>query len=592
MAGMGLLLECDLPVGQEGTIAHNELVLSGWAVSPLGISGVAVQIGDRVWNASYGLDTPELAAQVGEVPNVTRAGYRLCIDTSRWTPGPHYVTVAAFDMEGGRSAVEGTVEVQPFDAGVETREPLAPSEDQLTIQLDEPLSAAEPRELTLPLRVTGWASAASGIEAVVVTLDGKTQYEALRPIARPDLLDSHGPDVAANAGFALQLDPGECPPGLHTLTVVASARDGKTAGLERELTCRSPDAPETPPEPGTAAQVEWLEQRAIPQPRDGTDGSSATDTAWRERALLAEADAAASRAAARLARKHQESALRARRVAEQEIERSRLDAEAARAELFAAPRVDAVRLALEHHARYGWAARLVSAGRVLDAGCGTGSGTARLAEHAHAAVGVDVSPGAIADARQRHGDEASFVEGDMRSLPFEAGEFDFVVCFEAFAHVAETELVLDELRRVLRPGGTLLVSSPNRGAYPTGNPLHLAELTADELEQALAARFANVATHRQQTYFASLLGTAATLGHADPRVQIEADVTKLVGTPPGQELYSVAVATDGSLPPEPARLVLGEQLDYEQQARELAAWQRRTIDAETDALVLRRQLQD
>lgn len=592
------LVECDLPIGQEGTTAHNELVLSGWAIAPLGISGIAVQIEDRVWNASYGLDTPWLAERFADVPNPARAGYHLRIDTSGWTPGPRCVTVAAFDIKGGRSAIEGPVDIQPFEgAAASDANGGSALTDEVAIQLDGPLASDGPCEVTLPLRVTGWATAPSGVEAVVVTLDGRVQHEALRPIARPELLASHGPEVAGDAGFALQLDTTECQPGPHTLTVVARARDGKTAGVEREPLCRPPA--QTDGSPAAATPIAWLERRDVPQQRGEPRDPGSTAAAWEDRALMAEADAAASRAEARLALKHQESALRARRDAEEEIEKLRRDAAAAGAELFAAqqdlmsaaPETDSP-LALEHHARYGWAALLASGGRVLDAGCGSGAGTARLGEHAQAAVGVDVSPAAIEDARRSRGEQAEFREGDMRSLPFETAEFDVVVCFEALAHVAETDLVLDELRRVLRPGGLLLVSSPNRGAYPAGNPLHLAELSAEELERALAARFANCATYRQHSYFASLLGTAATLEHDDPRIQIETDVTKLAGTPAGEELYSVAAASDSALPPAPARLVLGAQLDYEEQARRLAAWQRRAIGAEAEALVLRRQLQD
>lgn len=246
----------------------------------------------------------------------------------------------------------------------------------------------------------------------------------------------------------------------------------------------------------------------------------------------------------------------------------------------------------EHLARYRWAQELVAGGRVLDVGCGRGHGTRMLAVRAREVVGVDVSPAHVADARRDHGDEAVFREGDMRQLPFEDGEFDAVVCFEALAQVADPEAAVDELRRVLRPRGLLLVSSPNRESYPPGNPLHARELTSDELEALLAARFANVAIHGQQSYHATLLATRGALAHADPAADVAARVAKSEGAEPGSELYAIAAATDGDLPPEPAQVVLGRHLEHERQARLVAELRERCVAAEAEAVGLRHQVED
>jgi hypothetical protein len=306
-------MTCDLPLGRPGLVAHNELVLSGWAASPKGISGIAVQVDDRVWNASYGLDTPELINRLGDLPGVGRAGYRLRIDTSGWDPGPHYVTVAAFDNEGGRSAIEGSIEIRPFDtsdsAGADSA--AAPGQDDIAMSLDSPRIVDGECEIEGALEVSGWTHADAGIESVIVTLDGTLQYEALRPIVRPDLLDSLGPGVAENAGFALRVHPSDCPPGRHELSVVALSRHGRSSGIRCDLTCR-PGKPAAE----AATVVDWLSDPVAPELRG--DEADATDVArmWESRALLAEADAALSRAEANLARTAQEAALRALREAE------------------------------------------------------------------------------------------------------------------------------------------------------------------------------------------------------------------------------------------------------------------------------------
>jgi SAM-dependent methyltransferase len=228
---------------------------------------------------------------------------------------------------------------------------------------------------------------------------------------------------------------------------------------------------------------------------------------------------------------------------------------------------------------------------VLDAACGGGWGTAVLAEAA-TAVGVDLSPAAIAAARREYDEKAEFVEGDLRELPFADGEFDSLVCFEAIAHVDDPAQAIAGLHRVLRPGGLLLISAPNRGTYPPGNPLHLSELSSSELEGLLRRRFANVAIHRQQTYFASLLCDEATLAHGDPEAPISPRTIKLAGGPAGSELHAVAVATDEELPPAPSWLAIGEELEYAEQQRELEEWRQRVVRAEAEALALRRELRD
>jgi O-antigen biosynthesis protein len=253
---------------------------------------------------------------------------------------------------------------------------------------------------------------------------------------------------------------------------------------------------------------------------------------------------------------------------------------------------DQVRPAPERHVRYRWAAGIVAGGRVLDAACGAGWGTAVLAQSAAEAIGVDLSPATIANAQHSHGGQAQFLQGDLRDLPLGDGEFDHVVCFEALAQVAEPERALDELRRVLRPGGTLLASAPNPATYPAGNPLHLSEIAPAELERLLRARFANVAVHRQQTYLASLLGDAELLGRGDPAAEIEVGVAKLWGEPPGGELHAVAAASDGELPAAPAWLALGEDATYEERRQPLEEWQQRAVEAEAEVCALQRKLRE
>jgi hypothetical protein len=278
------------------------LVLSGWATSTRGIAGVAVQIDERQWNASYGLDTPELAGKPQSPSNTERAGYRLRIDTSAWAPGPYYVTVAAFDLDGGRSAIEGSVEIRPFEPPSRTpQENLARIEaGKVALSLDMPKILEGPHEVSEPVEILGWAHAEDGIEAVIVTIDGHHQHEALRPIARPDLLADYGPKVASDAGFVSRLHSSECGHGPHSLTVVALGQNGEAVGIAGEIVC-----PESADAENTVVRVAWQEGLEKPRRRDSVRDPQRAECAWEDRALLAEASAAEARAEARLIYMHQ-----------------------------------------------------------------------------------------------------------------------------------------------------------------------------------------------------------------------------------------------------------------------------------------------
>ncbi|MGW5715171.1 methyltransferase domain-containing protein [Amycolatopsis sp. NPDC003865] len=104
--------------------------------------------------------------------------------------------------------------------------------------------------------------------------------------------------------------------------------------------------------------------------------------------------------------------------------------------------------------------------RILDVGCGDGAATALVAAVArgHHVIGADWSRRALSLAR-RHGFDVVGAGVDAPGLPFGPATMDVVVMSELIEHLVDTDFALDEVRRVLRPGGTLLLSTPNLAAW-------------------------------------------------------------------------------------------------------------------------------
>jgi ubiquinone/menaquinone biosynthesis C-methylase UbiE len=104
---------------------------------------------------------------------------------------------------------------------------------------------------------------------------------------------------------------------------------------------------------------------------------------------------------------------------------------------------------------------------LLDLGCGTGAAVRDAAPSVTRAVGFDLSPGMIAQAIDRARaaglDNVEFHTGDVSArLPFEDGAFTALVCTTAFHHFPEPRDTINEMSRVLAPGGRLVIADSNR----------------------------------------------------------------------------------------------------------------------------------
>ena len=141
-----------------------------------------------------------------------------------------------------------------------------------------------------------------------------------------------------------------------------------------------------------------------------------------------------------------------------------------------------------HEAAYRFAARHAD-GRILDAGSGEGYGAAFLG-----AVALELEEAAAVHATRQY-PGLRVVRGDLCRMPVAPASFDGIVSLQVLEHLWCAERFVERARDILRPGGALVLSTPNRPTFsPDGtlNPFHSHEYTAEELERLLRRSFDRV----------------------------------------------------------------------------------------------------
>ena len=245
---------------------------------------------------------------------------------------------------------------------------------------------------------------------------------------------------------------------------------------------------------------------------------------------------------------------------------------------------------IEHYHRYLLARQFCRGLDVLDVASGEGYGAALIAQVARSVIGVELDHAAVQAARlEFQKPNLKFEQGDARAIPLGNESVDVVVSFETLEHLAEHEQFLLELRRVLRPGGMLIISTPDSSVYSApGQPpnlFHVLELTRTEFEALLLKHFANVSVSVQRTLIGSAIaggGSSTAMQLFERRGNTIIEASRCLSRAP----YMVALASETALPTFPNSLyVHRSDLDTDQLVRDTA--ERAAITAADDAAASR-----
>jgi ubiquinone/menaquinone biosynthesis C-methylase UbiE len=162
----------------------------------------------------------------------------------------------------------------------------------------------------------------------------------------------------------------------------------------------------------------------------------------------------------------------------------------------------------EHITRYVSAQELVKGKVVLDIASGSGYGTNLLSKTAKKVYGVDISDISIEYAKQNYGaSNIDFRVGDGEKIPLEDNSVDIVVTFETIEHIPDYRQFMNEVSRVLKEDGLLVISTPNDLEFAEGNHFHLHEFEYTELKKLINKHFKYTDSYFQGTWVYNALVT-------------------------------------------------------------------------------------
>ena len=143
-----------------------------------------------------------------------------------------------------------------------------------------------------------------------------------------------------------------------------------------------------------------------------------------------------------------------------------------------------------HLIAYKEAAKLVN-GIVLEVGSGEGYGVMELADKSQKYIAVDKYDSPI-ESSLKEKNNIEFYKMNVPPLKFEDNSVDFVVTFQVIEHIKDDEKFIQEIHRVLKPGGKLILTTPNILMSLSRNPWHIREYNPTEMKEILKTSFSNI----------------------------------------------------------------------------------------------------
>jgi GT2 family glycosyltransferase/ubiquinone/menaquinone biosynthesis C-methylase UbiE len=218
--------------------------------------------------------------------------------------------------------------------------------------------------------------------------------------------------------------------------------------------------------------------------------------------------------------------------------------------------LDAPETSYEHWHRYLYSTLFCKDKVVLDVACGEGYGSYLLSKYSKKVVGIDIDYDVINFASREYiNNNLEFIVGNANNLPFKGKcLFDLIVSFETIEHIDEQNQIklLTEVKRLLKPGGVLIISTPNKALYTdvlnNRNKFHVKEFYLNEFNDFLKKYFQDVKIMGQKIYSNSYIWDKDKKYGDFVEFELTYENNRFLPSKNGKKiLYAIAVCSDEKL---------------------------------------------
>lgn len=205
----------------------------------------------------------------------------------------------------------------------------------------------------------------------------------------------------------------------------------------------------------------------------------------------------------------------------------------------------------EHLHRYKIAEMFSEGKKILDIACGEGYGTNLLSKFASEITGVDIDKETIEQAKLKYNkDNIEFLLGDTSNIPCPNASFDVVVSFETIEHHDKHDEMIKEIKRVLKPNGVFIISTPDKHIYTDlkgiKNKFHIKELYKKEFIDLIKNYFSNTTILNQKFITGSYIYNESSKSDS-PKIWYSGNFNKIEQTVRPEGEYIIVVASDSVL---------------------------------------------